>query len=196
MTDYILADTLAYRYEQLREDERQLARDRAALEAEKRQISEEMKVQIATQVEAELNARAEKQTVSLERKLADPKHIFAISQSIQVLPVGENAIACTLNAGDLVKLAGSAPLENETSAIMQVVSSQVGSCAAGSTVLISIQTLQEFENEFNARVDDAAEQLSEDPELSRKINVKTKRKKSKFASEEEEETDDMYPPKR
>lgn len=197
MTDYIIAEMLAYRYQQFRIAETMVQWDQQKLREENRTIDEATKQQVAEQVNQELAAREKASLMSLDEKLNDPNHIYVLSQSIDVLPEGETG-SCGLHMGDLLKLAGAKPNENEVTARMTVVTSQAGSCKAGSIVLVPLQVLQESENNFSALVDEAAEEMQKDSELKKDLPKKSKKKTkvSSVADDRYDDTDDMYPKRR
>jgi len=177
MTDYLLATMLENRYNEyqieqaaLTQEQIDLAQQRADLQQEQMAISQEQKDQIAIQVQDELAARSTQQTVSLDATLKDPNHIFAISESLDVMPEVEGAQSCTLNQGDLIKLA-AVPVDDAQAVSMIVVTSQVGDCKAGSRVTLSIAQLQEIQNEFSAQVDEATDKLKSDPAAQQQIGA-------------------------
>jgi hypothetical protein len=96
----------------------------------------------------------------LSQALADPKHIYPVSQSINVIAAADQNPAGTLTEGDLLKLEpGQGSLlshagEN-TFVTMRVMTSkgEDGEVKAGSLISISLKELQDFDSEFRAKLD-------------------------------------------
>jgi hypothetical protein len=96
----------------------------------------------------------------LSEALADPKHIYPVSQSINVIAAADQNAAGTLTEGDLLKLEpGQASLLNHagenTFVTMRVMTSngEDGEVKAGTLISISLKALQDFDSEFRAKLD-------------------------------------------
>ena len=148
LTDYVIADLLA---EQYAANSAAVVADAASnADAPTTPITDDVKEQIKTQVEAEVKAHDDQAPVALDSILSDTKHIFAVSADLDVTTA--DGAACALTDGDLIRLANAVGADDQT-ATMAVVTSKKGSCAAGSLVTISLTDLQNFQNEFSARVE-------------------------------------------
>ncbi len=133
-------------------------------------IDKETKDALKDQVEktiAEKKAFAEQSAKSdqavppdVTKALGDPKHIFPVSKNINVTRAADSSPAGTLSAGDLLKLEPGQesvlPSANENTLIqMRVITSkgEDDSVPAGTVVAVPVKELQEFDNEFRAKVD-------------------------------------------
>jgi hypothetical protein len=92
--------------------------------------------------------------------LADPQHIYPVSKNLSVTRAEDSKPAGTLTAGDLLKLepgqekALKDATEN-TPINMRVITSkgESDSVPAGTVVAVPLKELQEFDNEFKAKLD-------------------------------------------
>jgi hypothetical protein len=96
----------------------------------------------------------------ISKALADPKHIYPVSSSINVISATDQSPAGMLTEGDLLKLepgqeAILKDANENTFVTMRVMSSkgEEGAAKAGSLVSISLKSLQEFDSEFRAKLD-------------------------------------------
>jgi hypothetical protein len=134
-------------------------------------ISKEVKESLKNQVEKSI---AEKKALSEEaakgktpmapdifKSLADPEHIYPVSKNLSVIRAEDKKPAGTLTAGDLLKLEPgqsnlNAATANENTFITMRVMTSKGeddSIPAGTLVSIPLSELQEFDNEFQAKLD-------------------------------------------
>ncbi|MBS1959294.1 MAG: hypothetical protein JST80_07485 [Bdellovibrionales bacterium] len=125
-----------------------------------------LKNQIQAQIDAELNARQNGSTITLDTKLLDASHVYVMSDSMTLVTADSDAITCNLTSGDVISLSKEGVNATGSTATMLVRSAKFGNCKAGAKVLVSIEQLQEFENEFNRRLDDGAEKMKTDPTAS------------------------------
>jgi hypothetical protein len=125
-----------------------------------------LKDQLQRQINEELVARSKGSSVSLDTKLLDPARVYVMSTNMTLVTADSAAITCNLTSGDVISLAREGVAANGATATMLVRSSKAGNCKAGSKVLVSVEQLQEFENEFNRRLDLGTEQMKEDPTAS------------------------------
>jgi len=95
----------------------------------------------------------------VSQALADPKHIYPVSKTISVISKDDKP-AGTLTAGDLLKLApGQETALKDASendfVIMTVMTSkgEEDEVVAGTLIKVSLKDLQEFDNEFRAKLD-------------------------------------------
>ena len=104
--------------------------------------------------------------------LADPKHIYPVSKTISVTRAEDSKPAGTLTAGDLLKLepgqesAIKTATEN-TPINMRVLTSkgEGDSVAAGTVIAVPLKELQEFDNEFRAKIDTGLSEADKNKEL-------------------------------
>lgn len=125
-----------------------------------------LKQQLERQINDEMVARSQGSTVSLDTKLLDPARVYVMSTNMTLVTADAQAITCNLTSGDVLSLAQEGVAANRATATMLVRSAKAGNCKAGTKVLVSIEQLQEFENEFNRRLDMGAEKMKEDPTAS------------------------------
>src|SRR3954471_10667848 len=92
--------------------------------------------------------------------LADPKHIYPVSKNISVTRAEDGKPAGTLTAGDLLKLEPGqdktlADATENTPITMRVITSkgEDDSVTAGTLIAVPLKDLQEFDNEFRAKID-------------------------------------------
>lgn len=137
----------------------------ATIDAQQAEI-DLLKDQIQRQIDAELNARKSGTTITLDTKLLDKSHVYVMSDSMTLVTADQASITCNLTSGDVISLAQEGVGPTGSTATMLVRSAKFGNCKAGSKVLVSIEQLQEFENEFNRRLDEGAEQMKADPTAS------------------------------
>ncbi|MBI3542284.1 MAG: hypothetical protein HY075_03280, partial [Deltaproteobacteria bacterium] len=156
LTDYIIADYLSEQYAINAANARANAAEANA--AQQAAINEEVKAQLRAQVEENLRLQQQQaQPAAIGTTVRDLKHIYVVNSDINATP-RDGGPACALTAGDLIRLAAS-PSEEDQIASVQVVTSKGGSCAAGSQVVISIVELQNFENDFNEKLDNGMEKM-------------------------------------
>jgi hypothetical protein len=130
-------------------------------------ISKETKDQLKNQVEqtiAEKKALSDKgdDAVSpdVTEALKDSKHVYPVSKSLSVVRAEDSKPAGTLTPGDFLKAepGQDALLKNAnegTLVQMRVITSkgEDDSVPAGTVVLVPLKELQEFDNEFRAKID-------------------------------------------
>ena len=92
--------------------------------------------------------------------LADPKHIYPVSRSLSVTRAEDGKPAGTLTVGDLLRLEPGqdkilAGATENTPITMRVITSkgEDDSVTAGTLVAVPLKELQEFDNEFRAKID-------------------------------------------
>jgi hypothetical protein len=83
-----------------------------------------------------------------------------------VVTADSAAIACNLTSGDVISLAPEAVGKVGDTATMVVRTAKEGNCKAGSRILLAVETVQEFENEFNRQLDVGTEKMKNDPSAS------------------------------
>lgn len=107
--------------------------------------------------------------------LADPKHIFPVSKTISVTRSEDSAPAGVLSAGDLLRVEPGqekllAQANENTPITMRVITSkgEDDSVRAGTLVAIPLKELQEFDNEFRAKIDLGLTEANNNKELFKK----------------------------
>jgi hypothetical protein len=121
----------------------------------KQMIAEEVKQQLAFENAA---AAQPDQAPALDDlpQVMVPNHLFVVDQ-VQNVTTADNQ-QCALSAGDVIKLV-AAPPDGATSADLTVVSTHKGDCAAGLTVSVPLESLQEMQNNFRAQLDSGLQAL-------------------------------------
>jgi len=128
-------------------------------------ISPEIKQMIADEVKQQLayeNAAAAQpdQAPALDGlpQVLVPNHLFVVDQVLNVSTA--DGQQCALSAGDVIKLT-AAPPDGAATADLIVLSSRKGDCAAGITVSVPLDSLQEMHNNFRAQLDSGLQSLRE-----------------------------------
>jgi hypothetical protein len=94
----------------------------------------------------------------VSQALADPKHIYPVSKTTSVILAKDSSPAGTLTTGDLLKVEPGQDFKEATEntfVTMRVMTSkgEEGEVAAGTLISVPLRDLQEFENEFRAKLD-------------------------------------------
>jgi hypothetical protein len=133
-------------------------------------INKELKESLKNQVEKSI---AEKKALSeatangktpvapdIFKSLADPEHIYPASKNLSVIRAEDKKPAGTLTPGDLLKVEPGQNLKEATAnentfVTMRVMTSkgEDDSIPAGTLVSVPLSELQEFDNEFQAKLD-------------------------------------------
>ena len=107
--------------------------------------------------------------------LSNPKHIFPVSKTISVIRAEDSKPAGVLTAGDLLRAEPGqekllAEASENTPITMRVITSkgEDESVPAGTLVAIPLSELQEFDNEFRAKIDLGLTEASNNKELFKK----------------------------
>ena len=114
---------------------------------------------------AELTAKGENPAPpDVTKALADPNHIYPVSKTMSVVTAKDSSPAGNLTAGDLLRLEpGQEPVLKSANATtmlsMRVINSkgEEDGVAAGTVVQVPLKELQEFDNEFRAKLDQGLE---------------------------------------
>ncbi len=172
LTDYYLSQTLADAYQEqvstLKEqvensqpaddaqDVGQLQSDGTYAQADtpistdiKNAIAEEVQQQLAYENAAATQPDQAAQFSDLPQVL-QPNHVFVVDQALSVATADQQN--CGLSAGDVLRLA-AAPPDDSSTADLTVASSRRADCPAGIQVTVSLQNLQEMQNNFRAQLD-------------------------------------------
>jgi len=140
----------------------------------KQAIAEEVKQQLDAEKAAAMNAQPGDQPTAAatappgaEPIAATPsevppalnpaQRVFIVSRNFDVDDGGQG---CSLSPGDVITRLTDTPDENQN-VKASVLSSQKADCAAGSTVGVSVEDLQEMHNQFHERIDSGLKQLAE-----------------------------------
>jgi hypothetical protein len=176
LTDYVLAETMSAGYEDDWQpagdasdstaflpddaaapgDDELYAEADTPISAELRQaLADELRVQVAAEAAMAAGGRDPAQ-VDLPASLK-PGRLFLASQNLEVRTTGQRV--CELSHGDVLRLLATPP-EGSAAASLRVVASQRYDCPAGAQVTVSLQNLQEMQNDLRAELDDALAALS------------------------------------
>ena len=121
----------------------------------KQMIAEEVKQQLAFENAAAAQPDQAPTLDGLPQVLV-PNHLFVVDQVQNVATADSQQ--CTLSAGDVIKLV-AAPPDGAAAADLTVISSRKGDCAAGLTVSVPLENLQEMQNNFRAQLDSGLQAL-------------------------------------
>jgi hypothetical protein len=120
-------------------------------------ITPDVKQGIADEVQQQLayeNAAAaqpgQAATLTDLPQVLQPNHLFVVSYAMNVTTADQQG--CGLEGGNVLKLV-AAPDTDSPAANLTVVSSRRGDCPAGAQVTISLDDLQEMQNNFRAQLD-------------------------------------------
>jgi len=121
----------------------------------KQMIAEEVKQQLAFE---NAGAAQPDQAPALDGlpQVLVPNHLFVVNQVQNVTTADSQQ--CTLSAGDVIKLV-AAPPDGATSADLTIITTHKGDCAAGLTVSVPLESLQEMQNNFRAQLDSGLQEL-------------------------------------
>jgi hypothetical protein len=152
VTDYTLARMLEDEYA------RGWAAGRVSTEADVAgtAISEPVKEQIRVQVEGVARTFQESGSLTLQKALEDPDHLFIVDTSLSL--VTDQGETCALSGGDIIRRTPGDE-DGRPVASMTVVTTKGGECRAGSRVSVSYTDLQEMLNTFGQTVDDGLNEL-------------------------------------
>lgn len=119
-------------------------------------IAEEIRQQIAADNTAAANPEKGADYAELPTVLREHNHVFVASDSIGVVTTDQQE--CQLQPGDILQL-NAAPTEGSPLAQLRVASSKVTDCPAGVQVMISVQDLQDMQNNLRAQIASGLETL-------------------------------------
>jgi len=113
----------------------------------------------------------------VSQALADPNHIFLVSKNLSAITAKESNPAGNLTAGDMLKVepGQEAALKEakETDFVTMRVMTSKGEddeVAAGTLIKLPLRELQEFDNEFRAKLDQGLELANQNKEQFKKAN--------------------------
>jgi len=169
LTDYVLAETMAAGYEDNwqpggdasysaafpPDDAAGPADDELDADADtpigaelRAAIAEELRRQIAAE-DAMSNGDQDPSHVDLPGSLK-PDRLFVASRTLEVRAAGQQT--CELSHGDVLRLI-AVPPEDPATAILSVAVSKRYDCPAGAQVTVSLQDLQEMQNDLRSQLD-------------------------------------------
>src|SRR6185369_6745140 len=147
--------------------------DKDTKEALKNQVEETIKNKKSFAEAAEKGGEPVPEDVTAALK--DPKHIYPVSKSISVTRAEDSKPAGTLTAGDLLKIepGQESTLKDATENTpinMRVVTSkgEDDSVPAGTVIAVPLKELQEFDNEFKAKIDLGLAEADQNKDLFKK----------------------------
>ena len=169
LTDYVIRDAIYTSYQ--RNEASNSDSDESSESNNQAAISEEVKKQVAVQVEQAMKDLEAKKEPAIESAM-NTEYIFMVNDAADVNVVdeeGEEGEACALDSGDLVKLA-ELPADGAEKATMEVVSSK-GGCEAKANVSMDMESVQGMFNDFNERLEKGVAKMKEEKEAGTlKIN--------------------------
>ncbi len=127
-------------------------------------LKEDLRVQVENTIKQE-QGQAEGEsdkpvTFDLANALADPKHIYPVSGTLNVTMAADESQSVSVSDGDLLKLEPGqgdivAEASENTFVTMRVKTSkgEEGEARAGALISVPLKSLQDFDSEFRARVD-------------------------------------------
>jgi hypothetical protein len=118
-------------------------------------IADEVKQQLAYENAAAANPGQAPALDGLPQVLV-PNHLFVVDQ-VQNVSTADGG-QCALSAGDVLKLL-EAPPDGAATASLMVLSSHKGDCPVGLTVSVSLEAIQEMQNNFRAQLDSGLQAL-------------------------------------
>jgi hypothetical protein len=113
-------------------------------------IAEQVKQQIASDNAAAANPKPEGSFGELPYALHSANHIFVVSSDLDVTTVDQQG--CGLQPGDILQLM-TPPADGSAVVTVRVASSKRLDCPAGVEVSVSLQDLQEMQNNFSSQVE-------------------------------------------
>jgi hypothetical protein len=123
------------------------------------QIDENTRYQLESQIQQSMYSG---QVASVtDTALRDPNHLYVVSEEVNAL--NQYGQSCSVTRGDVIQLNGA--YYGTSTASMIVVSSKDESCDAGSILTLSIDQIQEFENDMAADIDDGLDLMANDTQL-------------------------------
>jgi hypothetical protein len=125
----------------------------------KQAIADEVQRQLAAQQTAAANPQAAPSGAKVPDALNPAERVFVVSNNLDVTATASGQ-ECSLTPGDVVMRLSDTPDANQN-VTASVQSSKAGDCAAGQTVVIGVQDLQEMHNHFREQLDSGLKALAE-----------------------------------
>jgi hypothetical protein len=123
----------------------------------KQAIAEEVHQQVAYENAAATQPERATDLSGLPQTMVQ-KHLFLVSEAMDV--VTPNNAVCSLGAGNVLRLE-ELPTDTAPLATLTVVASRREECPAGALVTLSLDQLQEMDNNFRAQIDNGLQILHE-----------------------------------
>src|SRR5262249_19313817 len=110
----------------------------------------------------------------ISQALKDSKHIYLVSKTTSVILAKDSSPAGTLTTGDLLKVEPGQDFTEATEntlVTMRAVNSkgEEGGVAAGTLIGIPLRDLQEFENEFLAKLDQGLQEADKNKDRFKQL---------------------------
>jgi len=121
-------------------------------------IAEEVQRQIAADYTASANPDKAASYAELPSALAQPNHVFVVANTIDVTTADQQE--CQLQSGDVLRLT-TAPSTDSPLAQLRVASGRIMDCPAGIEVMVSVQDLQDMQNNLREQIASGLEMLRE-----------------------------------
>jgi hypothetical protein len=163
--DNMMGTILADRYD-AEQAEADVDTSDPVVQADQVVLGTDVKAQVQSQVKAEIDARSKQSTIAFEEKMKDSKHIFVVSEDLNV-PAGSDGSQCELATGDMIKFS---TINGDGSMAATVVSSKVQDCRIGTTVSLSAENLMSFENDFNRQLDESLIAMKNNPSVTAQMS--------------------------
>jgi hypothetical protein len=112
-------------------------------------IAEEVQEQIAAENTAAANPDKAATYAELPSALSQSNHVFVVSGNLDVTTVDQQQ--CSLQAGDILRLA-AAPSGDSQLAQLRVASGKVTDCPVGTQVMVSVEDLQDMQNNLREQI--------------------------------------------
>jgi len=125
-------------------------------------ITPELKAAIADEVQHQLAYENAAASGTLPANVGElpsalkPNHVFVVANSLDVTTTDEQT--CALSPGDVLRLT-AAPPDDSPVADLRVASSKRADCPAGVQVSVSLQDLQDMQNNMRAQLDAGLQEL-------------------------------------
>jgi hypothetical protein len=180
ITDWMMASYIAQSYDNNDYGTDEPDREVVVIKERATPISAELKEEIRAQVEktlAEEQNQADDEsdkpvTSDLTKALTDPKHIYPVSGTLSVTMAADENQSVMVSDGDLLKLEPGqndllADATENTFVTMRVMTSkgEEGEARAGDLISVPLKSLQDFESEFRAKIDQGTAEAVENKDL-------------------------------
>jgi hypothetical protein len=125
----------------------------------KQLIADEVHRQLQAEQSAAANPQQAASVQEGDQPPLDPsQQVFVVSSNLDTMANGQD---CELTPGDVLFRIVDTPNDNQTFT-MKVTSSKASDCPVRSTVEVSVEDLQEMQNDFRAKLDDGMDSLAKD----------------------------------
>jgi len=125
----------------------------------KQAIADEVQQQLAAEQAAAANPQAAPSSDQVPDALNPAQRVFVVASPLDVTTPASGQ-ECSLTPGDVVMRLADTPDDNQN-VTASIQSSKQGDCAAGQTVAITVQDLQEMHNQFRQQLDAGLKTLAD-----------------------------------